>query len=148
MIMNANLLWFLSMGAAISCFLFSLIELYHDRTDWMAIALGLGLMGLSLIFAYLRMLELKFDKLTQVLADTFRKLSEIEHQNHAKFNSGPTHVHGAFYFSGGNISHDSGEHFDSMSLEQLETERRKAEKAEDYEKAAQIQRRIDQKKRQ
>jgi hypothetical protein len=147
--MNMNRLSLFGVGAAAVCFLYSMLQLYEVRTDWLAVTIGLGLMSiflyLSLAFAYLRTLEEKFDQLTNILADTFRKLSAIEQQNYERFHYGPPPSNIGFSFST-NTSWVAKDPLDSMTVEQLEVERKKAEKAEDYEKAAQIQKRIDNKK--
>ena len=82
MIMNMNRLSLFGIVAASLCFLYSAAALYEVRTDWTSVAIGFGFAGVflcfSLAFAYLRELELKFDHLTRILAETFRKLSAIE----------------------------------------------------------------------
>lgn len=134
---------------AFLCFSFSVIELYEVRTDWMAATIGFGFMFMfilfSLTFAYLRTLEIKFDQLTKILSDTFVRLAAIQQQNHERYSYGyPPPIHVTFQGNGVKWEADA---MDFMSLEDLEKERKKAEKAEDYERAAIIQKKIDQKRK-
>lgn len=134
---------------AFLCFSFGALELYEVRTDWMAVTIGFGFMFMfilfSLVFAYLRTLEIKFDQLTKILSDTFVRLAAIQQQNHERYTYGyPSPIHVTFQGSGVKREVDA---MDFMSLEDLEKERKKAEKAEDYERAAIIQKKIDQKKK-
>lgn len=116
--------------------------MYLSRTDWSVVMTSYGFMVLfalfALMFGYLNDLEKKFDHLTKVLSDTFVKLAAIERsRDKMGFGSNIT-------FSFQNSMEPA---IDTMSLEDLENERRKAEKNEDYERAALIQKKIDQRRR-
>lgn len=130
---------------------FALLKGYESRPDWNVVIVSLGFCFLfilfSLVFAYLRTLELKFDQLTKVLSDTFVKLAAIEQQNFTRYHYGqppPSNIH--VTFQGNGVKWEANA-MDFMSVEDLEKERKKAEKAEDYERAALIQKKIDQKKK-
>lgn len=130
---------------------FAMLKGYESRPDWNIVTVSLGFCFLfilfSLVFAYLRTLELKFEQLTKILSDTFVKLAAIEQQNFTRYNSygqQPSNIHVTFQGNGVKWEADA---MDFMSVEDLEKERKKAEKAEDYEKAAIIQKKIDQKKK-
>lgn len=127
---------------AMLCFLSSAHQMYLSRTDWSVVMTSYGFMVLfalfALMFGYLNDLEKKFDHLTKVLSDTFVKLAAIERsRDKMGFGSNIT-------FSFQNSMEPA---IDTMSLEDLENERRKAEKNEDYERAALIQKKIDQRRR-
>lgn len=126
----------------------ALVKAYETRVDWMAVCVCLGFsmlfVMLSLVLSYLTVLETKFDILTRTLSDTFVKLSQIEQKNYERFQGyQPTMK---ITFQGAPPSWAEESSMDAMSLEELEQERKKAEKEENYEKAAKIQKKIDQKK--
>lgn len=126
----------------------ALVKAYETRVDWMAVCVCLGFsmlfVMLSLVLSYLTVLETKFDILTRTLSDTFVKLSQIEQKNYERFQGyQPTMK---ITFQGAPPSWATENTMDGMTLEQLEQERKKAEKEENYEKAAMIQKKIDQKK--
>lgn len=127
---------------------YSMTKLYEVRVQWDAVAMGMAVtllfVLLSLIFDYLRVLELKFDLLTKTLSETFQKLSAIEQKNFERsygFGSAPIRI------TIQPTSKVESDAMDSMTLEELEKERRKAEKEENYEKAAAIQKKIEQRRR-
>ncbi len=137
-----NRLAIFGMVAALCCFIYGVYQMYLVRTDWMAVTVGLGFMGLfiflSLMMFFLDHLETKFDKLTQVLSQTFTKLAEIDQKNYERYNNSIQVT-----FQGSGLKWGNKSEFDGMDLAQLKNELKKAEKEENYEKAAIIQRWID-----
>ena len=137
-----NVLSRICIALAVLCFMSSAYQMYLSHTDWPAVMVSYGFMVLFVLFAfmfgYLNDLESKFDNLTNVLTDLFNKLTAIERsRDKMGFGSNIT-----FSFK---TTMDPA--IDLMSLDDLEKERRKAEKNEDYERAAMIQKKIDQRKR-
>lgn len=136
-------------------FLGSVHEVFFSLTNWTTVAVMFGFacmaLAFTLIFEFLFDLENQFVQLTKVLSETFMQLAKIDQQREDSHRS-------KFIFtfspSGSTINPTSWNGFtedarlDLLSLEQLEQERKRAEKEEDYEKAAKIQKKIEDRKSQ
>lgn len=132
---------------AFGFFLYGAEELYESRIDANTVMISYGFMlvfcVLSLVFAFLRNLDEKFDSLITVLNEHSSRLGTIIKNSNDKFwpsQSNITVTIKPLY------EIPSVDVMDKMSLNELEQERIKAEKAENYEKAAVIQKKIDQRK--
>lgn len=130
------------------------VELFEVRTDStyaiLCVGFALCMAGVFLLFSFLEKMEREFVTLRQNLADTFRQLAKMDRDRDK--TSYPVAPPSITYFnpspSYADITKKFGDdvQLDMMTLAQLKEELIKAEKAEDYEKAARIKARLDQRK--
>lgn len=135
---------------ALGFFLYGAVEVYESRTDSMTVMISYGFMllfcALSLVFAFLKTLDEKFDALIKVLNEHSDRLGSIIKSSNDRFWPSASNI--TVTFQGKSLYEiPSLDVMDKMTLEELEQERLKAEKSEDYEKAAVIQKKIDQRRR-
>lgn len=141
----------ISLTMAGICFLGFVYELALSRTDWVATAVFLGFsfmfLAFVLVFEFLFDLEAQFVQLTKILSETFMQLAKIDQQREAASRS--TNFTFSYHPSGSTVNWNGlneDTRLDLLSLDQLEEERKKAEKEENYEKAARIQKKIEERK--
>ena len=138
----------ISLSMAGLCFLGFVYELALSRTDWVATAVFIGFcfmfLAFTLVFEFLFDLEAQFVQLTKILSETFMQLAKIDQQRENARSANFIFT----YSSSGTTAHNwngltEDTRLDLLSLDQLEEERKKAEKEENYEKAAKIQKKIE-----
>ena len=137
-IISKALLW-----AAIVLLLFSCYEISLQRTDWiiwgMSIGFALVMSALSCVMFFLGALEERFLKLTQILSSSFKEIAILNKERHS------LSIPGRITFVTSASKEEAA--LDAMTLDQLEEERKRAEKEERYERADLIRKKIAERKK-